>query len=322
MGGGGMDDGMPGMNGGGTGGGMPRMGGTPGMGGGMPGMCGGMGGMPGMGGGGIGDGMPSMGGGMPGMGGGMPGMGGGMPGMGGGGGETDQAKMMAALQDPNDPGAGPALAALQAAQASGQGKGSCLVAAARAYEQATGRPMPGAPTGQLLNAAQGFNAQVDTEAAQAAKQAQERAAARKVQQAKEAGAKEAQKDLAQAIRSSRGGVEGLMDALNNCRSGGGGNDYQGSLSILKGIGLQLTAGQVADLLACPGMNLFVRSGSDNSAVEATQILWGKLKSDHRHLFGMVLDDSWTYDGPGSDPKNTMGSSTAAKCKDATCGRGG
>ena len=311
---------MGGMGGGmgGEGSGMPGMGG---MGGGMGGMMAGMGGMMA----GMGGMMAGMGGGMPGMGGGMmPGMGGGMPGMGGGmgGGVTDgsgQAEMMAALQDPNDPGAGPAMAALQAAKASGQGQGSCLVAAARAYEQATGRPMPGAPTGQVLDAAQGFNTQLDVEKAEVATQAEERAAARKAQQGQEAHAEQAKKADAEVIRSSRGGVESSMEGLKNCRSGGGGDDYKGSLIILKGVPSQLTAGQVADLFACPGMNIFVRSGSDSNAVEAARVLWGKLRSDHRHLFRMVLDDSWTYGGPGSDPKNSMGSSTANRCKEATCG---
>jgi len=316
----GMGGGMPG----GMGGGMMS-----GMGGGMPGgMGGGM--MSGMGGGmpgGMGGGMMSgMGGGMPGgMGGGMmSGMGGGMPGMGGGmgGGVTDgsgQAEMMAALQDPNDPGAGPAMAALQAAQANGQGQGSCLVAAARAYEMATGRPMPGAPTGQVLDAAQGFNTQLDVEKAELATQAEERAAARKAQQEQEVHAEQTKKADAEVIRSSRGGVESSMEGLKNCRSGGGGEDYAGSLIILKGVPSQLTAGQVADLLACIGMSIFVRSGSDRRAVEAARVLWGKLRSEHRHLFRMVLDDSWTYGGPGSDPKNSMGSSTANRCIEATCG---
>ena len=178
----------------------------------MSGMGGGM--MSGMGGGmmsGMGGGMPVMGGGM------MPGMGGGM-----GGGVTDgsgQAEMMAALQDPNDPGAGPAMAALQAAKASGQGQGSCLVAAARAYEQATGRPMPGAPTGQVLDAAQGFNTQLDVEKAEVATQAGERAAARKAQQGQEVHAEQAKRWRWRRLRGLPDHSEGCPFAADRGSSG-------------------------------------------------------------------------------------------------------
>merc|ERR1719424_2814516 len=111
---------------------------------------GGPGGMPGMGGG-----MPGMPGGMPGMGG-PGGMGGGMPG-GGGGGGGDMALFQRTVEDPNDPGSAAARQALGAAQTHGLSQGQSLVAAAEAYERATGKPMPGAPTGAELQASKQFH---------------------------------------------------------------------------------------------------------------------------------------------------------------------
>jgi hypothetical protein len=130
-----------------------------GMGGGMPqqqfpwhgSSAGGMQGM-GMGGGMMGGGM--MGGG---MGGGM--MGGGM--MGGGGGDAmsgggDMTEVGRVMQDPTDPGSAAARQAFQSAQSQGLSHGQSLVAAAEAYERATGKPMPGAPSGAKLQSAKQY----------------------------------------------------------------------------------------------------------------------------------------------------------------------
>jgi len=116
-------------------------------------------------GGGNADGQP-----MPGMAdaikGGPGGMGGGMPGGGGGGDDMelfrrryfgDTAAIWRRYEDPNDPGSAAARQALGAAQTQGLSQGQSLVAAAEAYERATGKPMPGAPTGAELQASKQFH---------------------------------------------------------------------------------------------------------------------------------------------------------------------
>jgi len=116
-------------------------------------------------GGGNADGQP-----MPGMAdaikGGPGGMGGGMPGGGGGGDDMelfrrryfgDTAAIWRRYEDPNDPGSAAARQALEAAQTQGLSQGQSLVAAAEAYERATGKPMPGAPSGAELQAAKQFH---------------------------------------------------------------------------------------------------------------------------------------------------------------------
>jgi len=94
------------------------------------------------------------------------GMGGGMPGGGGGGDDMelfrrryfgDTAAIWRRYEDPNDPGSAAARQALGAAQTQGLSQGQSLVAAAEAYERATGKPMPGAPSGAELQAAKQFH---------------------------------------------------------------------------------------------------------------------------------------------------------------------
>lgn len=109
-------------------------------------------------------------------------MGGGM--MGGGGG--DMAEFQRVLEDPNDPGSAAARQALGAAKAQGLSPGQSLVAAAEAYERATGKPMPGAPSGADLQTAKQFqNGQAADQ-----KASQDRVAEQKTSQAQESKAKE------------------------------------------------------------------------------------------------------------------------------------
>jgi hypothetical protein len=107
------------------------------------------------------------------------GMGGSMGGGMVGGGDADENKMMAALSNPNDPGAQAAQQAYQISKQQGMTQGQCLVAMTEAYERATGRPMPGAPSGGALQASKQFNNKLAADKVEARQAAQQRDAAKK-----------------------------------------------------------------------------------------------------------------------------------------------
>lgn len=130
-----------------------------------------------------------------------------MGGGGGGGGGDDQQKMMAALQD-GSPGSQAAQQAYQAAQQQGQSQGQCMVVMAEAYKRANGYDMPGAPAGEMLQQAKGFQAQQTADNNSAA-------AHRNQQQANEA-ADDANATVIHIHFHGASGVDGPTLELSGC----------------------------------------------------------------------------------------------------------
>lgn len=156
--------------------------------------------------------------------------------------KVDEQLMMRTLMDQSNPGSRAAAQVYQQYQAAGKSKGEALQAMARAYKQATGQDMPGAPTGALLDASATFHQNLAEEKRQAAAAAEQRSRELQQQQAVKA-AEQKNSESVKAALAHCAGMEEPAKRLAEPRSSGGFDSYDDKVRYVKSLGA-LSVGQI------------------------------------------------------------------------------